>query len=156
MKLLTDYAVNGLDKPGIITANALFLPNYCKGLVLHTVPVGQMTGMLVSIMLEILLITGVATGNVVWADAGVRLLSTDPYLNPSERTNINLFVNYEIADDLNARLEMYKSDFSAQGMLLNHIFLMDFSQPLIVLCKCPHDLKMPKIFLQQKVLIHFI
>ena len=24
VKLLTDYAVNGLDKPGIITANALF------------------------------------------------------------------------------------------------------------------------------------
>ena len=118
VKLLTDYAVNGLDKPGIITANALFLPNYCLriGAAYCTGWTNDRNVGFDNAGNFVDKATGVATGNVVWADggAGVRLLSTDPYLNPSERTNINLFVNYEIADDLNARLEMYKSDFSAQ------------------------------------------
>ena len=118
VKLLTDYAVNGLDKPGIITKNALFLPNYCLRLG-AAYCTGWTDGRNVGFDNAGNFVdkaTGVATGNVVWADggAGVRLLSTDPYLNPSERTNINLFVNYEIADDLNARVEMYSSDFSAQ------------------------------------------
>ena len=121
VKLIQDYAVNGLDKPGIITRGALFLPSGCSfqggtGTSRCTGWTGGKNYGFDNAGNFVEKAAGTATGNTVWADggAGVRLLSTDPYLNPSERTNINLFINYEITDDLKARVEMYSSEFSAQ------------------------------------------
>jgi iron complex outermembrane receptor protein len=120
-QLLTDFAVNGLDQGGIITkgAGSFFLPYYCDNLGIYCTGwsdagvYGFATDGSGAFGPKA---KGTATGNVVWSDggAGVRLLDTDPYLNPIERTNINLFVNYEITDNINANFEMYTNEMSAQ------------------------------------------
>ena len=118
VKLLDDFAVNGLDRPGIITPGVGALPNYCFRFGVYCGTWAN-SGRYVGFDDNgnfVDKVSGAATGNVVWADGGdgVRLLTTDPYLNPSERTNINLFVNYQITDDIKARLEMYTNEFSAE------------------------------------------
>jgi outer membrane receptor protein involved in Fe transport len=120
VQILTDYAVNGLDQGGQITNSAagFFLPNYCArfGAAYCT---GWSDGEVYGFGRDGSFVQkqqGAPTGNVVWADGGdgVRLLSTDPYLNPLERTNINLFVNYDVTDNIKARFEMYTNEMSAQ------------------------------------------
>ncbi len=119
-KLLTDFAVNGLDQGGIITkGGGFFLPYYCDNFGIYCTgwSDGEVYGFAVDGSGAFgQKAKGAATGNVVWSDggAGVRLLDTDPYLNPIERTNINLFVNYDITDDITANFEMYTNEMSAQ------------------------------------------
>ena len=123
VQIITDFAVNGLDSGGQITNSpaGFFLPKYCAQGILAAgyFCTGWSDGEVYGFALDGSFVQkkqGAPTGNNVWANGGdgVRLLSTDPFLNPMERTNINLFINYDVTDSIKARFEMYTNEMSAQ------------------------------------------
>jgi hypothetical protein len=112
--------VNGLDKA--VKSQIVPLDSFCQTFVLQGALLTVLDGVTEKSMVLLGMGAfvqkqqGAPTGNNVWANGGdgVRLLSTDPYLNPLERTNINLFVNYDVTDSIKARFEMYTNEMSAQ------------------------------------------